>query len=202
MRDYGKLAKHLTQLLKKDRFGWTSEATNAFEALKTAMTSPPVLALPDFSKPFTIETDVSGNGIEAVLMQQGHPIAYLSKALSPTNSLLSAYERELLAVIHAVQKWSAYLVLQPFIVRTDQQSLKHLLENKVSTPLQQKWLSKLPGYDFEIQYKKGSENHAANALSRVEYSDQILMSISMVQSPLYDQIAHTWKTDPNMLQLI
>lgn len=85
------------------------------------MISPSVLALPDYNAPFVIETDASSQGIGAVLMQHGHPVAYISKALSQKNALLSTYERELLAVIHAVQKWSQYLLDRHFIFTTDQE---------------------------------------------------------------------------------
>lgn len=88
VKDYGKICKPLTQLLKKDSFSWSTEATTAFEMLKTTTSSPPVLALPDFTHPFVVETDASGCGIGAVLMQSKHPIAHLSKALSPQNSLV------------------------------------------------------------------------------------------------------------------
>lgn len=78
-----------------------------------------MLALPDFSKPFTVETDASQVGIGAILMQEHHPVAYISKALSPRNQLLSVYNKELLALIYAVEKWHSYMSIQPFIIRTD-----------------------------------------------------------------------------------
>lgn len=134
MRDYRKICKPLTNLLKKDNFTWTTEAEIAFDMLKSVMISPRVLALPNFNDTFILETDASGAGIGAVLMQKGHPIAFISKALSPRNMLLSAYERELLAVIRAVTKWHQYLIHQPFVIKADQQSSKYLLEHKVSTP--------------------------------------------------------------------
>jgi hypothetical protein len=81
VQHYGLITKPLTQLLTKKGFVWTEQATAAFLKLKAAMTSTPVLALPDFSVPFTIETDACDTGIGAVLMQCGHPIAYMSKAL-------------------------------------------------------------------------------------------------------------------------
>lgn len=104
IRDYGKICKPLTALLKKQAFHWTPTATEAFEALKRVMTTPPVLALRNFNDQFVIEIDASGVGIGAVLMQHGHPIAYLSNALADRNLRLCAYERELIAVVFAVQK--------------------------------------------------------------------------------------------------
>jgi hypothetical protein len=93
-------------LLKKDQyFVWTSEHQQAFDLLKQALCSAPVLALPDFSQPFHIKTDASGSGVGAVLQQNGHPIAFLSKALSPRNQSLSVYEKEYLAILMAVDHW-------------------------------------------------------------------------------------------------
>ena len=92
------------------------------------MVQPPVLALPNFDKTFVIECDASGKGLGLVLMQQGRPIAFHSQALKGRNLALSTYEKELLALVSAIKRWRAYLVGRSFIVRTDQQSFKYLLE--------------------------------------------------------------------------
>lgn len=89
MRNYAIISKPLTCLLKKGEFVWNQEATQSLETLKKALSSAPVLTLPDFSKSFVIETDASNNGIGAVLMQDNHPIAFLSKALGPRWQKLS-----------------------------------------------------------------------------------------------------------------
>lgn len=79
----------------------------------------PVLVLPDFSKPFCIETDASNSGVGVVLLQNGHPLAFLSQALSPKNQGLSAYEKEYMAILLAVEQWRSYLQLGEFVIFTD-----------------------------------------------------------------------------------
>ncbi|XP_041024018.1 uncharacterized protein LOC121264784 [Juglans microcarpa x Juglans regia] len=103
VKNYGLIAKPLTSLLKKDNFAWTQRAREAFEELKRAMTTTPVLALPNFEKIFEVYTDASGDGIGAVLVQEKRPIAFISKALGPMKKAWSTYAREMLAVVHAVK---------------------------------------------------------------------------------------------------
>jgi len=104
VKGYGAICRPLTQLLHKDSFIWTDTTTMAFKQLKHAMSQPPVLVLPNFEKIFVVETDALGVGIGVVLMQEGHPIAFVSKALGPRQLALSTYERELLAIVYAVTK--------------------------------------------------------------------------------------------------
>jgi hypothetical protein len=92
-------------LLKKGAlFLWTGTVQTAFEAVKQALSSAPVLALPDYEKQFILETDASNIGVGAILMQEGHPIAYLSKSLSRVNQGHSTYEKECPAILLAVDK--------------------------------------------------------------------------------------------------
>lgn len=97
VRQYATLAAPLTDLLRSTKFHWSTEASLAFTALKEKMTTMPVLALPDFSKVFAVETDASAVAIGAVLSQDGHPLAYFSKKLCPRLQAASVYVREMCA---------------------------------------------------------------------------------------------------------
>lgn len=165
IRGYESLAKPLTALLKKNAFLWNSRAQEAFEVLKKALTEPLVLSMPNFQKEFILECDASGEGVGAVLMQEERPIAYLSQALKGKAKILSTYEKEMLAILLAVKKWTQYLWGRVFIIRTDHKSLKFMLEQKVYTDAQYKWILKLHGFHYKVEYK-GKENMAANSLSR------------------------------------
>jgi len=198
IQGYASIAKPLTQLLQKGAFIWTEEAAKAMQQLKTALTSAPVLGFPDFSQPFIVETDASATGIGAVLKQGKQPLAFLSKSLGPKWQHLSVYEKELLAVVHAVQNWEQYLCSRPFVIFTDQKSLKWLLEQKISTPFQQFWLSKLMGFQYEIHYKKGAENTVADALSRVPGAEILSMAVSSIQSNVLDFIKASYALDSNL----
>ena len=165
--NYSRIAWPLTQHLKKDAFLWNEEATQAFQQLKNAMTSLPMLALPDFSKVFVIETDAAGVGLGVVLMQKGKSLAYFGHKLSPQAQAKSVYERELMAMVTVVKKWQPYLIGRKFIIRIDQRSLKYLLEQRVVEGEHHKWLLKQLGYNFDIQYKPRKENTMADAFSRV-----------------------------------
>jgi len=105
VKNYTHKTAPLTNLLKKNSFQWNSEAEKCFETLKCMMSSTPILAMPDFTKPFAVECDTSGFGLGAVLMQEGHPIAFESRKLNKRESLKSTYDKEMLAIIHALTKW-------------------------------------------------------------------------------------------------
>ncbi|KAJ3696419.1 hypothetical protein LUZ61_000124 [Rhynchospora tenuis] len=191
VKDYGSISKPLTDLTRKNAFLWNPQAQLAFERLKKAMSEAPVLALPDYAKQFIIETDASALGMGAVLMQDNKPLAFLSKSFGVKNQGLSTYEKEFMALLTAVKKWRHYLLGQSFIIRTDQISLKHLLEQKITTALQHKGLCKLLGLTYTIEYKKGKENTVADALSRVQGQNWHIHS-SQAHLHAFSEILPTW----------
>ncbi|GKC96593.1 retrotransposable element Tf2 [Tanacetum coccineum] len=116
---------------------------------------------------------------------------------------MSTYEKEFLAVVAALDKWKGYLLDRHFKIRTYHFSLKYLLNQKLTTPFQFKWLPKLLGYDYEIVYKKGSENVVADALSRMDSSGEFLqIYVSSVSSGVWDKVKDSWKNDLDTQNLI
>jgi hypothetical protein len=124
VKNYEKIATPLMALLKKNSFTWTPGAAQAFQTMKMTMCTTIVMALPDFTKTFVLECDDSGKGIDAVLMQEGQPLAVTSKQLSERNLGKPIYEKEMLAILHVIELWRPYLLGQHFQIKTDHQSLK------------------------------------------------------------------------------
>lgn len=166
IQSYSIICRPLHDMLKKGQFQWSEPQDKAFQQLKHALITAPVLALPNFSQPFILETDASGTGIGAVILQGGRAIAYYSSALCPRNSALSTYEKEALAILEALKKWRHYFLGSTLIIKTDQQSLKFITDQKITEGIQHKLMMKLLEFDFTVQYKKGITNKVADALSR------------------------------------
>jgi hypothetical protein len=166
VKGFSQLGAPLTDLTKKGAFHWTEESQQTFDKMKEVMSTCPVLALPDFSQSFVLECDASGVGIGAVLMQGGHPIVFESRKLNESERLYPIYDKEMLAIMHALTKFRQYLVGSRFVVKTDHNSLKYFLDQKDLSERQQKWVSKIQAFDFDIEYVKGKRNIVADALSR------------------------------------
>jgi hypothetical protein len=126
IQGYAITCKPLHEALKKNSFQWSEAQETAFQELKRKMSTPPVLALPNFALSFHLETDASGYGLGAVLMQQGKPIAFFSKTLGVKALAQSIYEKEAMAILEALKKWRHYLLGNKLIIKTDQKSLKYL----------------------------------------------------------------------------
>jgi len=166
IREFGLIAAPLTRLLRRDAFAWDDDAEGAFQALKRALTTGPVLQMPDFDKLFMVDCDASGAGFGAVLHQGAGPLAFFSRPFAARHLKLAAYERELIGLVQAVRHWRPYLWGRHFLIRTDHYSLKFLLDQRLSTVPQHQWISKLFGFDFTVEYRPGRLNTVADALSR------------------------------------
>jgi hypothetical protein len=197
VKQYSTLAAPVTALLKKDSFDWTTDANQAFEQLKLAMSAAPVLALPNFAEKFILEIDASGTGMGAVLIQNSHPICYYSKPFCPRLLAASTYVRELCAITSAVKKWRTYLLGGTFIIHTDQRSLKELMTQVIQTPEQQFYLAKLLGYSYVIVYKPGAHNRVADALSRIQ-----CLALSIPHAEFIDKLKEQLTVDEEFQQLL
>ncbi|KAH9315759.1 hypothetical protein KI387_024386, partial [Taxus chinensis] len=128
-----------------------------------------------------------------------HPIAFESWKLRDNERLYSTYDKEMLAIMHALAKFRQYLVGGKFVVRTDHNSLKYFLEQKELNERQQKWVSRIQAYDFDIEYVKGTKNVVADALSRKPHL-AVLCSLSEISADWKSQLAveyskNTWACD-------
>jgi hypothetical protein len=201
IQGYGIICKPLFEALKKNGFVWGDRQKEAFESLKLIMTKAPVLALPNYKNPFVLEADACGYGIGAVLMQDHRPIAFMSQAIGPKAAALSTYDKEALAIIEAIKKWKHYFAGSSLIIRTDQQSLKFIQEQKLTEGIQHKLLIKLLGYDYRIEYKKGRENKAADALSRAP--NQVSLHVISSAVPKWiNEVTDSYENDEHCTDLI
>jgi hypothetical protein len=182
-------------------FQWSSQAQIAFDLLKQAMSTTPVLALPDFSQQFQVETDACDDGIGAVLLQNAQPIAFLSKALGPRHRALSIYEKEFLALVMAVERWRSYMQLQEFVIVTDHKSLAYLSEQNLHSDMQRKAMTRLMGLKFKIVYRQGKENTVSDSLSRVGHR-MALQAVATVQPAWIQEVVNSYTTDPAAQSLL
>jgi transposase InsO family protein len=170
--NYATIAKPLYELLKKESdFDWKEEQQKAFNALKKALMSAPVLSFPDFSKPFILTTDASAIALGAILTQKNDKkgenlISCASRCLRGAELRYSNTDREILAVVFGVINHKSYLYGNKFVVKTDHAAIPHLNRNMGDNPRAIRWYLLLSEYDFEVEYKKGSNIKHADALSR------------------------------------
>jgi hypothetical protein len=201
VHNYGTIAAPLTALLKKEGFTWNDDAAADFNALKGAMTSAPVLALPNFAKPFIVECDASTYGFGSVLVQDGHPIAFYSKSVATCHRSLAAYEQELIGLVQAIWHWRPYLWGRHFTIKTNHYSLKYLLDQRLATIPQHHWVSKLLGFDFTVEYKSGSTNTVADALSRRDTEEGAILAILAPRFDFIGRLHHAQTTEPALVAI-
>ena len=200
---FSQKAAPLRALLKEDcPFRWTDEEEVSFETLKEALINPPVLTLPDATKPFSIHTDASLTGISYVLCQtdgkgQEHPVAYGGRALKDAETRYTISELECLAILEGIKQYHIYLASKPFDVYTDHISLKFLQNMKLSSRSRLvRWALALQGYQYRVHYKPGKVNTAADGISRMDLPKQSVLDKS--QDELLDEEARLMAITPNI----
>lgn len=181
IENFSSIIAPLTNLLKKrQKFEWTNTCEESFQKLKECLISAPILTTPDFTKPFNVKTDASGYGIGAVLTQmlndKEHVICYLSRSLTRQEKAYSTTERELLAVLFALEKLRPYLEGATFTVETDHHSLVWLDNIKNPHGRLCRWAVKLQQYDFKVIHRKGKDHVVPDLLSRAVPNIECLMA--------------------------
>ncbi|GJY56256.1 ty3-gypsy retrotransposon protein [Tanacetum coccineum] len=163
--------------------------------------SSPVF-LPDFNEVFVVEADASANGIGAVLLQNSQPISYFSHKLGLGMRLAAIYQKDLFAIVEAVYKWRQYLVGRRFIVRIDHKSIKELMQQVIQIPIQQKYVRKLMGFDFKVEYKSRILNQVADALSSMcEDEETVSASFMAFSQPVVGIIADLKKENASLKEM-
>jgi hypothetical protein len=197
------IALPLSELVKKNvPWIWSDQQRQAFERLKEALTTAPVLAIPQFGKPYIIYTDASDYAVGAVLLQdQGdgpRPCAYFSRKLRPAEKNYSVGDKELLAIICALREYSVYIQGVPTKLYTDHANHKTLFSRKAEefeTPRVARWICYLQRFlpELEILYKRGAENQA-DALSR---RPDLMLNLLVIPLPqIQAAIRAAYLTDP------
>ncbi|KAL0295731.1 UNVERIFIED_CONTAM: hypothetical protein Scaly_3090700 [Sesamum calycinum] len=164
------------------------------------MVIDPVLALPDMSKPFTVETDASDFALGGLLLQDGHPVAFESRKLKDIEWRYSVHEKELLAVVHCLRLWRHYLLGSPFVVKTDNTAVSHFMSQPNLTSRQACWQEFLSEFHFVFEYRAGYSIHVADALSRradlATLGSVAALSSSTVAHPVRDRARELLSGDP------
>jgi transposase InsO family protein len=171
---FSEIATPLTDLTGKDvPFCWTGLQQTAFETLKCRLTTVDVLAHPDPDRPYVVTTDASGFAISGVLSQDQadgtrRPVAYMSRKMNAAERRYATHDKELLAIVKAVEHWRCYLEgsAHPILLLSDHRSLQHLNTQPNLTDRQARWVEKLSDFEFRIEYIKGDVNRMADELSR------------------------------------
>ncbi|KAJ9512165.1 hypothetical protein QJQ45_012680 [Haematococcus lacustris] len=186
----------LTNLLKAETpWSWGPEQQEAFERVKAALASNPVVRPPDFSRPFTVKTDASLYAIGAVLSQRDdngaeYVVAYESRKLQPAEINYPTHDRELLAVVHALTLWRHYLLGRPFTIETDNCPITHIMTQPHLSARQLRWTQLLAPYSFTLVHKAGKTHIVPDALSRRPDYQLSALSVATLDSAFFATYDH------------
>ena len=177
IKGFAHIVKPMTELTRKDRkFKWSTECQKSFETIKKSLTSAPILAYPDFEKPFILYTDASSTAVGMVLSQfqeeKERVIAYAGRSLKKHERNYPITELEGLAVVQGIKHFDVYLRYSKFKIVTDHDSLRFLLTQRHPKGRLCRWILALTPYNFVIEHRKGSCHNNADALSRRPYEEQ------------------------------
>ena len=183
VKDFSKICVPLNRLLQKDKSqkfapcDWTAQCQQAFETLKHALTSPPVLGFANMNKPFVLSTDASGSAIGYILGQldetgKERVISYGGRALRPDEKKWSVTELECLAVISGMKAFKHYLKTNTFTVFTDHKALQWIQNLKDPSSRLGRWVLRMQEFNFEIVHRDGKKNLNADAISRIPYAEE------------------------------
>jgi hypothetical protein len=212
--NFSKIAKPVTELLKKEnKYVWSDACDEAFKHLKKLLTTSPVLAQPNTTKPFDVYCDAYGTGLRGVLMQEGRVISYSSRQLRRHEEHYPTHDLELAVVVMVVRTWHHYLLGNVVHIYTDHKSLKYIFTQSDLNMRQQRWLDLIKDYKLEVHYHPGKANVIADVLSHKahynylpavrltgeESSTQVLSNLSLfnitLMPTLLDEIIVAQKKD-------
>ena len=189
---YSGKAVPLTNLTKKSvGWNWTGSCQDSFEILKRSLIEAPLLRTPDESKPYDVITDASDYGLGAVLLQEGHPVAFESCKLNSAELNYTVTEKEMLAVVHALRVWRCYLEGAEFTVYTDHVSNTYFQTQPSLSRRQSRWSEFLQRFGvFKWEYLKGERN-VADALSRGDVTASLLRTVDSVKAQPFGAVVAT-----------
>jgi hypothetical protein len=171
---FSKISKPMTELLEKDNtFERTPRRETSFQELKKRLTTAPILTMPDMEKSFSIYCDASDQGLEYVLMQDDHVVAYASRQLRKHEEKYLTHDLELAAVVHALKIWRHYIIDNRCEVYSDHKSLKYIFTQPDLNLRQRRWLELVKDYDLGINYHPDKANVIADTLSKKSHVNML-----------------------------
>ena len=205
IKDFSKISGPLLELTKQDTtFDWTDDCTKAFNELKARLMTSPILAYPDYNKPYILQTDASGESIGMILAQkqneQERVIAYAGKRLTPSEKNYNTTEKEALAIIEGLKHFDPYLRGNHVTIVTDHSALVWLLKQNQPKGRIARWIAYLQQFNYTIEHKAGKKHTNADALSRRDYDSvsnpQQLVEDDQILPPLHSNAAKKRKPTP------